>query len=177
MMTFSCRPTVLMLCCLLTLGACSPAYNWRQVTDARHTFSVLLPAKPAEFTRTIMLGDIQVDMTMTAAQVDQVQFAIGTFLLPNALPAPRALHLMAEGLRHNINGQAQPPLLTQALPANTIANDITYTGTYQGKTAHLFARLIAYNNRIYQILVLSTDGAIDEEQADILVASFKPVRQ
>lgn len=177
MMTNSCRRAVLIVYCLFTLGACSPAYNWRQISDTRNTFSALLPAKPAEYTRTIMLGDIPVDMTMTAAQVGQVQFAIGTFLLPNALPARRALHLMAEGLRHNINGQAQPPLLTLSLPANTIANDITYTGTYQGKTAHLFARLIAYNNRIYQILVLSTDGAIDEEQADILVASFKPVRQ
>ncbi|HWW71252.1 MAG TPA: hypothetical protein VN089_15025, partial [Duganella sp.] len=62
----------------VALSACSPQYDWRDYRANDAPYAVLFPAKPASQTRTIKLGDLDVNMTMTAAEVDGVVFAVGS---------------------------------------------------------------------------------------------------
>ena len=49
------------------VAGCSPTYNRRDYTSGDGSFKVMFPAKPATHTRSVDLGGIRVDMTMTAA--------------------------------------------------------------------------------------------------------------
>ena len=84
------------------LAGCNPAYNWRDHTSEDGRFKVLFPAKPATLTRMVDLGGLQVEMTMTAAKVDNTTFAVGTAVAPDAARAQAALPAMRLALLRNI---------------------------------------------------------------------------
>ncbi|MEO8598312.1 MAG: hypothetical protein ABI656_00610, partial [bacterium] len=113
MTTFPCTPSILrmrlpMLAVVLCLlSACSPRLNWRQVDGVDAPFVVLMPAKPSTLSRPIDLDGLPVTMSMTAAEVDGVTFAVGVIALPDAASAPRALQAMKLALVRNINGSIE----------------------------------------------------------------------
>ena len=83
------RPfTVLALASSLLLAACNPTYNWRDYSSPDAPWRIMFPAKPATHTRSVDLNGMRVDMTMTAAEVEGVTFAVGTGVAPTR-PRPR----------------------------------------------------------------------------------------
>ena len=76
---------------LVALSACTPRFDWRSVRGTDAPYTILLPAKPSTHTRSVNLGGIQASMTMTAAEVDDVTFAVGSAELPDAAQAQAAL--------------------------------------------------------------------------------------
>src|SRR4051812_38878478 len=76
------------------LSACSPKYNWRDYRSAEAPYTALFPDKPATYTRKIDLDGTPVNMTMTAAQVGDVMFAIGSAEAPDQAKAQAALVAM-----------------------------------------------------------------------------------
>lgn len=154
------------------LAACSPQFNWRQVQDASHTFTVFLPAKPAVFTRDIGLDDTQVAMTITAAQVDGTTFAVGELPRPGHLTDTEIIARMAQALTHNIQGREDRTALP-VLPAAPPARDLYLHGTNQGKPVRMIARLIVHNDRVFQLMILATTQAIDEEQVTHFFGGFR----
>jgi len=158
----------------LVLTACSPTYNWRETHGEKIPFTVLLPAKPSTFSRNIDLNGLPVDMSMTAAEIDGITFAVGTAELSDVAKTAQALESMRLALLNNIN--ATPA--TTALPArsdNSLpALDVSATGVVRDQTYTLMARLIAKDKRIYQVLIMATGKTIPAEQADTFFSSFKP---
>jgi hypothetical protein len=142
---------------LLTLGilgltllcACDPKFNWREVHGKDAPFTVLLPAKPATLARPIKLGERDVTMGMTGAQVDHVSFAVGSAALPDAAQAHAALNLMQSALVNNINGKSK------ILSSTEDATDIEAAGTPPGgQPMLLIAHFAVKGNRVYQVIVL-----------------------
>jgi hypothetical protein len=170
---------LLSIACLLLLAACSPEYNWREVRGKDASFTVLLPDKPVSVTRKINLGDQQVEMTMTAAEVDGVSFAVGYVQLADAKSAVAALDLMRQAMLRNINGTVKTPQLPPAAvgsagaPAGAI--DIDARGTDGGNQPLLLrGHFEAKDNRAYQVIVLGKEQAMPREQLDMFFSSFKP---
>jgi len=167
--------TSLSLACLV-LAACSPRYNWREASDNGAHFVVLLPAKPASVTRSVDLDGPRVDMSMTAAEVDGLTFAVGTAELPDAAAATRALEAMRTALLNNIGGQAQG---TPTWPGKTDGlvriQDIDAHGVARGRPLRLVARLAARDRRVYQILIVGDEKAITDENIETFFSSFKPI--
>ena len=165
----------LSLTCLV-LAACSPRYNWREASDNGAHFVVLLPAKPASVTRSVDLDGPRVDMSMTAAEVDGLTFAVGTAELPDAAAATRALEAMRTALLNNIGAQAQG---TPTWPGQTDglarAQDIDARGMARGRPLRLVARLAAKDRRVYQILIVGDEKAITDENIETFFSSFKPI--
>jgi hypothetical protein len=89
------------------LSACNPAFNWREYHDADAGYSVLFPGKPSRMTRTIELNGAKLDMTMTAADVDGVSFAVGNAEVADAAKADAALRAMKTALVTNIGATVQ----------------------------------------------------------------------
>lgn len=159
----------------MALQACSPRYNWRESSDNGAHFVVLLPAKPSSVTREIDLDGPRVEMSMTAAEVDGVTFAVGTAELPDAAAAERALAAMRTALLNNIAGQAQG---APAWPGKTAgldhSMDLEASGVARGRPLRLAARLASRDRRVYQILMVGEEKSFTDENLETFFSSFKP---
>lgn len=171
------RSAIAKLACVagaaLAMLGCTPKYDWREVHGADGAYSIILPAKPATFARPINLDGLEVAMTMTAAEVDGVTFAVGTAQLADAAAAQAALDKMKTALVKNINGsikhekRSAPPE-----PVSTI--DIEASGNRNGQPYLLVAHFAAKDKRAYQVIVVGREKAVAREAVDIFLTSFKP---
>jgi hypothetical protein len=152
------------------LAACTPRYDWREVHGAEAPYTVLMPVKPASHARAINLGGIQVTMTMTAAEVDGALFAVGTAVMPDAAAAANALAAMGKALVRNIGGAVKKENATAAAGTSTL--DIEAVGS-GAQPRLLFARLVAKDARVYQIVVIGTEKTLPREAVDTFLTSFK----
>jgi hypothetical protein len=171
-------PLLTIICtAALTLSACNPTYNWREVRGTDATYSVTLPAKPASVSRPINLDGTQVTMTMTAAEVNDVTFAVGSIELPDAAKAQAALSVMKTALVKNIGGAIKqekasgPANAPNEIAIEAIGSPGANTG---GQPRLLFARFIAKDKRAYQVLVVGKEKAVSREAVDTFLTSFKP---
>lgn len=158
------------------LAACSPQYNWREVRGVGAPFTVTLPAKPATHARPINLGGLPVTMTMTAAEVDHVTFAVGVAELPNAAQAEQAIGAMKTALVNNIGGTLvdEKPIAMGGAPAIAIEASGPPAATTGGRPRLLLARFMMQGNRAYQLVVIGGEKAGTRDAADIFFTSFKP---
>lgn len=170
-------PGALALLAALLLAACSPRYNWREASDNGAHFVVLLPAKPANVTRSVDLDGPRVDMSMTAAEVDGTTFAVATAELPDAAAAAAAAALtaMRTALINNIGGQAQgAPVWPGKTAVFSRSQDLDARGQARGRPLRLVARLAARERRVYQILIVGDEKNITDENIETFFSSFKP---
>lgn len=161
-------------CALLlavALCACDPHYNWRDYQSKDASYAVLMPGKPATHTRNVQLGDITVAMTMTAAEVDDVVFAVGSAPLADAAQAPAALQAMQTALVRNI-GAAVTSQATAADGAGSIVN-VEAKGLRNGQPTLLIGRFIARDRRIYQVVVIGPERHIDRGQVAMFFDAFQ----
>jgi hypothetical protein len=177
MLKFS-LPSVAATClaAILTLSACSPKFDWREVQGGDAPYTVLMPAKPSSFSRPVNLDGMEVTMTMTAAEAGDVTFAVGTAQLPDAAKAPAALAAMKTAMVRNINGKITQEKITGPAAAPTTI-DIEAVGTpgpdTGGQPRVLFARFTSKDKRVYQAVVLGKEQAVTREVVESFFSSFK----
>jgi hypothetical protein len=152
----------------LLLAGCNPTYNWRDHSAADGAWKALFPAKPASFTRTVDLDGLEVEMTMTAAEVEGATFAIGSASAPDAAQAQAALPAMRRALLRNIGVAAAP------VPATQDGLQVDASGTGNGRPVQLHGRVVARGARIYQVIVLGKPGTPPPEQVEQFLTSFTP---
>jgi len=159
----------------IVLLACSPKYNWREVHDKTNSFVVLLPDKPVTASRSVNLGVETVNMTMTAAEVDGVSFAVGYADLSDIKLAQGALNAMQTSLLNNIHGTIVPGKTTPANKDN--ASDIEATGTRPGDNGSehllLLGHFVAHEKRVYQVIVVGSEKNVLRDEAKTFLTSFK----
>lgn len=157
----------------LLLCACSPKYDWREIRGEGAPYSIMLPAKPASYSRPVNIGGTKVTMTMTATEVDGITFAVGTAELPDAATAASAVTAMKEALVKNIHGTVQ----REATASSGANADISIDASGKdpsGQARVLHARFLARDKRVYQVIVTGKEGAVPQEAVDTFLASFKP---
>jgi hypothetical protein len=156
--------------CLSSLAACDPKYNWREIPGKDAPFTVLLPAKPANLARPVNLAGHTYTMSMTAAEVGHVSFAVGSVLCPDAKEAHEALNAMQTAMVNNINGKVK------SLPSSGGAVDIEAVGSAQpgGEPLLLVAHFVVSGNRAWQVIVLGPEKEVEREQVTTFISSFKP---
>jgi len=151
------------------LPGCNPTYNWREHTSHEGRYKILFPAKPATVTRAVNLDGLQVQMTMTAAEVDGATFAVGAATAPDAAHARAALSAMRQALLRNIGtGDDGAPAVQDGLRVEA-------TGAANGKPMRLHGRFEARGERFYQVIVLGPANATPPEQVDQFLSSFAPL--
>lgn len=155
----------------LLLSACDPHYNWRDYRSKDAPYSVLLPGKPATHARDVRLGELPVRMTMTAAEVDDVVFAVGSAELTDTAQAPAALLAMQTALARNIGATIVSQATAASGPQTTIS--IEAKGMRNGEPTLLIGRFIARDRRVYQVVVMGAERHIAREQVATFLDSFK----
>ena len=153
------------------LSACSPQYDWRDYRANDAPYAVLFPAKPASQTRAIKLGELDVNMTMTAAEVDGVVFAVGSAQLADAARAPAALEAMKTALVNNIAATVTKSAAS-ASGAQTVL-DVEAKGNRNGEPMLLIGRFIAKEKRVYQVIVMGREKNIVRDTVETWFSSFK----
>ncbi|PWF46660.1 hypothetical protein [Massilia glaciei] len=179
MRTISIRTILTCTLAAIALAACSPKYNWRDYTSPDAPYSVLFPEKPISHKRTIDLDGMQVEMTMTAAQVDGITFAVGSAQAPDAAKAEAALAAMQTALLRNIDAKITKQS-TRAQektgpsgPTRSSRVDVEATGAQKGVPMRLVGRFEARDKRFYQVIVMGKDKVAPREQVEMFMSSFK----
>jgi hypothetical protein len=179
MRKLSISATILPAIAAVSLSACSPAYNWRDYNSPDAPYSVMFPAKPATYTRKIDLDGMQVNMTMTAAEVEDTMFAVGSGEAPDAAHAQAALQAMKTALVRNIGAKVNSEKSAAASGTNNQGSsssasiDVDASGTRNGAPVRLIAHFVARDNRFYQVVVMGKASAVAPEQTDQFLTSFK----
>ncbi len=160
---------------LLTISACTPTFDWRDTRAENGAFVVLMPTKPTVITRPVTLNGQPYPMTMTAAEVEHVMFAVGTLNIPDAGMAPATLTTMKTALLKNIGAVSSTEKPQVATSDGSITIELSATGTpdAKGQPRVLFARLIARDTLIVQALVAGPQKAVNAELVDTFMTSLK----
>jgi hypothetical protein len=155
---------------LLLLG-CNPTYNWRDYSSPEAPYRIMFPAKPATHTRSVDLDGMQVEMTMTAAEVEGVMFAVGSGVAPDAAQAQAAVAAMRTALVRNIGAKVERE--SEAAAGSDAAVDIDAVGTANGQPMKLRGHFEAHGKRFYQVIVMGRANAVTSEHSDQFISSFK----
>jgi hypothetical protein len=158
------------LAAALLLSGCNPTYNWRDYSSTDAPYRIMFPSKPVTHTRNVDLNGMQVDMTMTAAEVEGVMFAVGTGVAPNATQAREALAAMRTALVRNIGAKVEHE--STAAAGTSSAVDIDAIGSANGQPMKLRAHFEARGKRFYQVVVMGKANAVASEHADQFISSF-----
>ena len=158
------------LAATLCLIGCNPTYNWRDDSSADAPYRIMFPGKPATHTRTVDLNGMQVEMTMTAAEVEDVMFAVGTGVAPDPARAQAAVAAMKTALVRNIGAKIERESTSAA--STNAAVDIDALGSANGQPMKLRGHFEARGNRFYQVIVMGKANAVASEHADQFISSF-----
>lgn len=161
------------------VSACNPTFNWREYRSADAGYRVLFPGKPSSMTRNIELAGTKLNMTLTAAEVDEVNFAVGSAEVPDASQAQAALGAMKTALVNNISATVKRESASSSTSAaggaaqRNSAIEIEALGARQGVPVLLIGRFIARDKRIYQVIVMGKEQRVSRENVDTFLSSFK----
>ena len=155
----------------LALAACSPTLNWREVRGNDAPYVVLLPAKPTSFARPVDLGGIKVDMNMTAAEVDDVNFAVASAKIADPSQRQAALAAMQAAMLRNI-GSTQHSEKAVTLNGGVPATEVVASGKAGNTALVLHARFVLHGEHVYQAIALGPQGKLSDETADTFLSSF-----
>lgn len=75
--------------CVLALTGCSPDFDWRVTSVGDGMVTGVLPARPHTETRAIAFDGQTLDLSLTMAKANDVLFALGHAVLPEALRGDR----------------------------------------------------------------------------------------
>ncbi len=159
---------------LATLPACNPTLNWREVRGGDAPYSVLLPAKPSSHTRTVDLGGLKVELSMTAAEADDVSYAVASARVPDASQRKAALAAMQAAMLRNI-GSEQHQQRAVVLEGGVPAVEVVAAGRVgrEQRPVAMHARFAEHGERVYQAVALGPKERLSAEAAETFLSSFK----
>lgn len=152
---------------VLMLLACSPKFDWREVSGSDAPFRVLMPAKPASFSRDMQLAGLKLNMQMTAADAAGVNFAVGSVRLDDPGKAGIVAEAMKEGMLKNVQGQVTK---TAKGPDGIVEIQGKLP---DGEAVTMVARFIIKGSRVYQVIAIGPAKKLNQDVIDTYMSSFK----
>ncbi|MFM2398229.1 MAG: hypothetical protein RL341_386 [Pseudomonadota bacterium] len=144
----------------VSLLACSPAFDWREMPISDGRARVLFPAKPVTATREMALGGKGYSMTLTAARIGGAQFAAGSIPV-GSLDASSAAQAWAAAMLANVQASTAPQNIS--LKNASGALEAVADGQIDGAPARLHARFAWREDRVFAAIAL---GRVDELSAE-----------
>ncbi len=167
---------LMLVACVLAVSGCSETYDWREVSPAQAPMKFMLPAKPAEMTRTINLKGLSVDMHMHGARAGGNMFTAAWVRLPGAgagaesvsdrqMQAGQALQAMKEGMINNIGGkiiEQQERTVALVAPGGAIggqvpAQFVEATGMARNEPIRMQAIFVGLGDDVFQFVLIGAD--------------------
>jgi hypothetical protein len=108
-------------------------------------------------------------MTMTATEVDDTVYAVGSARLADASQAAAALQAMKTALVKNINGSVK----SEKGSAGSIDLEASGSAVSAGQPKVLFAHFQSKEPYIYQVIVIGPQKTVTRENVEMFMRSFK----
>lgn len=158
---------------LLTLWACSPHWNWREVRSDDAPVSVLLPAKPTSHAGEIDLNGNKVTMYMTATEVNGINFAVGSISIEDPAKRADALQTMQTAMVRNINGKIRTQKQVK-LEGGLAANEILVAGHIGNANMPVLmaARFASKGTWVVQAVAVGPEKNLPQEAIDTFLGSL-----
>lgn len=176
--TTLCRTAIVFVLAALVLAGCSPAYDWRTVTDNENGYAIDLPAKPLIDERPIDIAGTKMRMHVRAANAATAVFAVGTVVMPSDDPQLQrtVLDYMRDGLARNVGAKPDARAIDVPLAGGgrvaALELDVSGPAGATGKHKTIHAWLVARGRHVYQATIVA-DEAPPQEQSDQFFQSFK----
>lgn len=160
------------------LAACSPAYNWRSVTNAADGYSIELPAKPTVDERSVDIAGRPMTMRVQAAHAQGAVFAIGVIVLPgdDAQLRRTVTDYVRTSLARNLGVAAEGRAVQVPLAAggNVEGMALELSGAAGAGHEHKTLRvwIVARGNHVYEATLVAGQQP-PQEQVDQFFQSFK----
>ena len=166
------------LCAVLALAACAPELDWRELSVPEGRFSVLLPGKASQETRTLNTAAGALTMTMYACSLKQGTMGVAYTDYAAAAHAGEAMREQLDAARdallRNIGARAHSEEAIQI--AGLPGRQVYAEGRAGTQGALLKARFVVAGNRLYQIAYVGTREGLAMADIDMLLTSFKLLR-
>jgi hypothetical protein len=172
------RAIFVSLLALCALAACSPQFNWRVVPNTEIGYTATFPDKPAQATRVMDLIGLQVPLTLQAAQIEGLYFAVGTVPLQGELVAqgPALRDALAQAVANNISAGKAELKAMQWL--GKPVQEMVVTGTLpNGEKAFAHARFFEHQGTLYEVLMMGPGGAANPDSATSWFGGFSLLGQ
>jgi hypothetical protein len=172
------------LAVLVMVTACSERLEWRELKSA-DGYAVLLPGRAQTVAREVEFEGQRLALSMTSTGVGPTLFAVGVARLPSALAEDaaareRAIAYFRDALVRNIGGQVTASgTATLAGPegARTVvkaAQAVEARGRGgDGRPATLAARFFIVDDRLFEVIAVGGEGALDPNALDTYFTSFR----
>ena len=160
------------------IAACSPAYNWRTVTDPAGGYVIDLPAKPTVDERHVQIAGQSLVMHVRAAHTQGAVFSIAVLDLPreDAQLSEAVAGALRGALARNVGAAAAEHAVQVPVSSGASAPgvDIIATGAageaHEARTIH--AWVAARGRHVYQAAIIAAH-APPQEQSDQFFGSLK----
>jgi len=171
------RATPFLFAALLGLAACTEQHDWRSINAADGSYSVMMPAKPSTVTRPVNVNGKEYSMTMTAADVQQVTFAVGVIHVPEPGMAAVTMTAMKDALLKNIGSVPANEKIRSTAQVGSISIEVDTVGKAsggaRGEPRVLHGRFIAKGTTVYQVVVAGPENAVIDTVVETFLTSFK----
>lgn len=175
------RPSSTVLGALISVclaAACSPAYNWRTVTDSAEGYSIDLPAKPTIDERGVDIAGRTLPMHVRAAHTQGAVFAIASIDLPSDDPRLRqaVVDTLRGALARNVDASSAERAVQVPVSSGASAPGVEVTATGSAGQAHerrtIHAWIAGRGRHVYQAAIVAAH-APPQEQTDQFFGSLK----
>jgi hypothetical protein len=170
---------------LAVLAGCSERLEWRELKSP-DGYSVMLPGRAQTVARDVEFEGHRLPVSMTSTGVGAAMFAVGVVQLPAALAADaaareRVIAHFRDGLVRNIGGTvtATAPAALTLAPGSPHrlkeAQSVEARGRAgaDGQSAALAASFFIVDDRLFEVIALGGEGAIERNALDTFFTSFR----
>lgn len=167
----------------LTLSACSPAQNWRDVTFEGTALKSQLPCKPDRTTRSVPLGGVPVDLQVVGCESGTAMVAVMSAALPAGSDASAVMAAWQKATLDNARvtqplavGQQQAWLQPGQLPLVTSVRVQAPGQRASGQPVNMDAvwGAVAEGEQVRLVHAVVYDDKIAAELANTLFESIRP---
>ncbi len=139
---------------LITLQACSPALNWRQVQPEGAGLVLTFPCKPETERRSQPGPQGQpVDVALASCKAGDWQFSLAWVDLGDPAAVTPALQRMHDGLAVPLQAGASAPLALPGMTPHPLAQHQAFAGRAGQPAQQVRQALFARGTRVYQLLM------------------------
>ena len=148
----------------LLVAACSPVYNWREVSLSGAGLKLLLPCKPDQGHRTMSLTGQELEMQITGCETGSALFAIAHVDLADSGKTEAAMKQWKAAMLRNMQAQESaqlpgfttqgastqpPPVRLTAQGRRQDGSAVAAQGVWFARGAHLY-HAVVYADRLNQ---------------------------
>lgn len=165
---------LLVLAAALFVAACYAELDWRELHWEEGGVKAMLPAKPAKFTRDVVIAGATVPMQMLQVQLKGMAFGVAFAPLPPGDPS-KVLTSARDALVENIDGRVVAEREVEVPGAPGKGREFQAEGTVAGTPMLLAARVASDRDRLYEVVFVGRRDRVEGVDLDLFLGSLRIV--